>query len=267
MSPAVGADRAMSPAGRQPNGVAQQAFANSTQIGKGKPPVRPRREEDDLNGTDDGFDMVSSESYQTQSRSKSPAQMSVNRAGSPAMNGAQPPNMVAISMGMNGATGRSSPLVTGRSSPMTGRGSPAPGSRGMSASVEGHAGPKDSSPTLNGFPRPGSRNGSIGNITADLIRDIKAKDLELDSVKRQMAWMKEALAKATRSGFTQTDMEGSPEVGGLSNVVGLEESNDGKYNELALKFKQFRAHIQVFVFVRASFYLVLITFSVADGHD
>ena len=251
MSPAVGPDRAMSPAGRQPNGVAQQTFSSSGSGGKGKPPVRPRREDDDLNGTDDGFDIVSSESYQTQTRSKSPAQMNSTRAVSPPMSGPQPPNMVAVSMGINGTAGRSSPLVTGRASPMAERASPVPLSertRGVGAgSVEGHNGPKDSSPTINGFPRPGSRNGngSVGNVTADLIRDIKAKDLELDSVKRQMAWMKEALAKATRAGFSQTESQGSPEISVMNNLAGSEELDDAKHAELALKFKQFKAHVQV----------------------
>ena len=215
MSPAVGPDRAMSPAGRQPNGVAQQTFSSSGSGGKGKPPVRPRREDDDLNGTDDGFDIVSSESYQTQTRSKSPAQMNSTRAVSPPMSGPQPPQMVAVSMGINGDTGCSSPLVTGCASPMAERASPVPLSertRGVGAgSVKGHNGPKDSSPTINGFSRPGSRNGngSVGNVTADLIRDIRTKDLELDSVKRHMAWMKEDLAKATRAGFSQTEGQDS----------------------------------------------------------
>ncbi|KAF8973589.1 hypothetical protein BDZ97DRAFT_379394 [Flammula alnicola] len=251
MSPSIPPERAMSPAGRQPNGVVQQAFSNAAPNGKGKPPVRPRREDDDLNGTDDGFDMISSESYQTQTRAKSPAQVSSSRAVSPAMNGGQPPNMVAVSMGINGATGRSSPAVTGRSSPLTGRGSPAPvvdRSRAMGGTpAEVHQnGPPNISPTVNGFARPSSRtgNGSVGNVTADLIQNIKAKDLELDSVKRQMAWMKEALAKAARSGFVQTDREGSPEIGVMSNVAGSEESNDGKHAELALKFKQFKAQVQ-----------------------
>jgi len=37
-------------------------------------------------------------------------------------------------------------------------------------------------------------------VTTDL-RDLKVKDVELDSVKRQMAWMKEVLAKAAKVGF------------------------------------------------------------------
>ena len=255
MSPSVAPDRAMSPSGRptQPNGVVQQALSNAAAAnGKGKTPVRPKREDDDLNSTDDGFDIVSSESFQSQTaRARSPAQMNATtRAVSPPLNGAQAPNMMAVSMGMNGVTGRSSPAVTGRGSPLPGRASPVvdrsratPGGEAYSSSNHNHSGSNNPSPTLNGFARPPSRtgNGSVGNVAADLIKDLKAKDLELDSVKRQMAWMKEALAKATRAGFVHTDREGSPDIGSVSS----EDSNDGKYAELALKFKQFKAQVQV----------------------
>lgn len=249
----------MSPAGRQQNGVIQQAFPNVPN-GKSKAPVRPRRDDDDLNGTDDGFDLVSAESHSSQTRAKSPAQVSSSRAVSPTNNGAgmPPQNMAAITLGMNGPTGRNSPSATGRGSPMTGRASPAPtpagperaASRGMGSTtpseVAMQSGPNNPSPTVNGFARPSSRtgNGSAGNVAADLLRDLKAKDLELDSIKRQMAWMKEALAKATRSGFVQPESEGSPESG-LGNIGVSDDVNDGKLAEMALKLKQFKAHMQV----------------------
>jgi hypothetical protein len=75
-------------------------------------------------------------------------------------------------------------------------------------------------------------------VTADLLRDLKAKDVELDSVRRQMVWMKEALAKATRAGYIQTDREGSPDLAD-------DGAKESRYAELALKFKQFRAQMQV----------------------
>ena len=253
MSPSVasGPERAISPAGKkplQPNGVVQQAFSNaSVSNGKGKAPVRPQRNDEEF-GTDDGLDINSSESFPFQSRAKSP---STTRAVSPPAS--QPPSMAAISMGLNGpSNGRSSPAVTGRASPLTGRSSPVV--RTVAGSNAGHGnetyvpnGP-NISPSVNGFARPGSRTGnnnSVGNVTADLINTIKAKDLELDSVKRQMAWMKEALGKATRSGFVHTDREGSPEMGFATNSPSPEDSGDSKYVELALKFKQFKAQVQV----------------------
>ena len=111
------------------------------------------------------------------------------------------------------------------------------------------------SPTVNGFVRPHSRTGgagSTGNVTADLVRDLKAKEIELDSVRRQVTWMKEALAKATRAGYVQTDRDGAPDMTGPGAVVN-EDANDGKYAELALKFKQFKASIQV----RMTFFLMM----------
>jgi len=256
MSPAVAQERAVSPTGRplQPNGSVQHGFPTAPTNGKGKAPVRPKREDDDLNGTDDGFDMASSEqSHQTHTRAKSPAQQIVNnRAVSPTMmNGAQPQSMAAVTMGMNGSsiTGRSSPALAGRGSPMPGRASPVVDrSRGTPGGESYQNGTNNPSPTLNGFARPSSRTGgggSVGNVTADLLRDLKARDLELDSVKRQMAWMKEALAKAARAGFVQSDREGSPEMGVMNNISSSEEGTDGKYAELALKFKQFKAQLQV----------------------
>ena len=245
MSPGNGAERAMSPVGRPgPNGVQQQTFSNAAIAGngKGKAPVRPKREDDEFNAQEDGYDMVSSESFgvrertvspDQQARAKSPAQAS--RAVSPSSNAGHGPNMIGVSMGVNG---RSSPAVTGRASPITGRASPAierprPGGESYPAAAA-------TTGLGNGFARPASRagNGSVGNVAADLLRDLKAKDVELDSVRRQMVWMKEALAKATRAGYVQTDREGSPDLAD----DGVKESG---YAELALKFKQFRAQMQV----------------------
>ena len=242
MSPSVAPERAISPSGRPgPNGVVQQAFSNPaiTSNGKGnRAPVRPERGDGDFGAQEDGYDMVSSESFgvrertvspDQQTRAKSPAQASVaSRTVSPSNAGHAPPNMIGVSMGANG---RSSPAVAGRASPITGRGSPVverprPGGEVYSTAAA----------QMNGFARPPGNN-SVGNVAADLIRDLKAKDVELDSVKRQMVWMKEALAKAARAGYVQTDREGSPDLG--------DDGKESRYAELALKFKQFRAHMQV----------------------
>ena len=246
MSPSVAPERAISPSGRTgPDGVNQQAFSNSVIAGNGKGnrvPIRPERGDGDYGAQEDGYDMVSSESFgvrertvspDQQSRAKSPAQASVaSRAVSPSsIAGHAPPNIIGVSMGING---RSSPAVTGRGSPIAGRVSPVverprPGGEGYSTAAA----------QSNGFT-PASRNGnnSVGNVAADLIRDLKAKDVELDSVRRQMVWMKEALAKATRAGYVQTDREGSPDIAN-------DDVKESRYAELALKFKQFRAQMQV----------------------
>ena len=246
MSPSVAPERAISPSGRTgSDGVNQQAFSNSVIASSGKGnrvPIRPERGDGDYGAQEDGYDMVSSESFgvrertvspDQQTRAKSPAQATVaSRAVSPSsIAGHAPPNIIGVSMGING---RSSPAVTGRASPIAGRVSPVverprPGGEGYSTAAA----------QTNGFT-PASRNGnnSVGNVAADLIRDLKAKDVELDSVKRQMMWMKEALAKATRAGYVQTDREGSPDIAD-------DDAKESRYAELALKFKQFKAQMQV----------------------
>lgn len=245
MSPSVAPERAISPSGRTgSDGVNQQAFSNSVIASNGKGnrvPIRPERGDGDYGAQEDGYDMVSSESFGVrertvspdQTRAKSPAQATVaSRAVSPSsIAGHAPPNIIGVSLGING---RSSPAVTGRASPIAGRVSPVverprPAGEGYSTAAA----------QTNGFT-PVSRNGnnSVGNVAADLIRDLKAKDVELDSVRRQMVWMKEALTKATRAGYVQTDREGSPDIAD-------DDAKESRYAELALKFKQFKAQMQV----------------------
>jgi hypothetical protein len=117
------------------------------------------------------------------------------------------------------------------------------------------------SPTINGFARPGSRGGSIGNVTADLIRDMKVKDAELDAMKRQMLWMKQALAKASMclGIFTRIEMQ----VEGASG--GAEDSGEGRKAEMVLKFKQFKAHIPVCASIPADLSVLILWIVDCDG--
>jgi hypothetical protein len=215
--------------------------------------MRPRRDEEDATTTDDGTDPGTSEYVRERTispeqhtqpsasaaRAKSPAQVSVaSRAVSPAngdYNSGQPPNLVGMTM--NALAGRGSPVID-RTKPPTDAFYHPPGS-----------------PTVNGFPRPGSRGGSVGNVTADLIRDMKSKEAELDAMKRQMLWMKQALAKASMSGYIYADRDGS-QVEGASG--GADDSGEGRKAEMVLKFKQFKAHIQVRASVSAD--LSVLTF-------
>jgi hypothetical protein len=80
--------------------------------------------------------------------------------------------------------------------------------------------------------------GSTGNITADLIRDLKVKETEMDAMRNREAWMKAALSKALRSGFVYEDRDASECDLGLSGDA-------QKVADLVLNFKQFRAQIQV----------------------
>ncbi|KAK7064380.1 cell polarity protein [Favolaschia claudopus] len=236
MSPSIPSDaedprRAVSPpnARKPPNGMVN---------GKGKAPVRPRREDSD--GADDSMDDREVVRERTMSpeqapstaaaapiRAKSPAFSVASRAVSPA-NGigasvdSQPPNMVGVSMGLSNLSGRGSPAVDRDRSkpPADAFYSNAPGS-----------------PTTGSHFGHGSRGGSV-NTTSDLIKDLKAKEVELEGMKRQMAWMKETLGRASKAGFVYVDRDGQHSNGGM------EDSRDGKDAELALKFKQFKAQMQ-----------------------
>ena len=193
-----------------------------------------------------------------------------------------------VVMGPVGGPGRGSPLVTGRASPvvldrsrMVNGDVPAQSQQGQQGSGQIVTVPGQQqipgqgvSPTINGF-RPSSRTGhhhphslsqshtphqhqhtsSGGNVTSDLVRDLKAKDVELDSVKRQMAWMKETFAKAAKAGFVPS-VEGVDSSGiTLASLgVGGEEGQDAKQAELALRFKQFRAIVQVMILSVLFFY-------------
>jgi hypothetical protein len=270
--PGVIPDRTMSPVGR-PNGTGTpqpqqqpQAFASAAAAAAAAsgpngrpPPVRPRRE-DDLDGQQQDDDASTTESFQRarspSTRAISPASMpqtqSIMTAAAAVVTGRQSPIVTALppSVAANMAiTGRGSPLtVTGRSSPVV-------GPRMNGGDSGGQAQAQGVSPVINGYARPSSRtghhqhNGSLSNnvlVTADVMRDYKAKEVELDSVKRQSAWMREALAKAVKAGFATPSGEGAE---GAMGVGPGEEGQDAKQTELVLRFKQFKAQTQVSCFL------------------
>lgn len=241
--------RAMSPLStnstKPPNGVIQQSFTPNGPInGRGKSDTR-RRDDDESYGTDEGMDGgATTESYGNkervramspeqgvqQARAKSPGQFSAgggpgSRAVSPNgdVYGSHPPNIAGVTMNaINGIGGRSSPAVFERS-------------KTPSDNLHGNNAPGSPAPVVNGFVRPASRtgNGSVGNVAADLVRDLKSKDAELENVKKQMEWMKEALGSASKAGFTHASLEGNL------------EDEAGQDTEIALKFKRFKAQVQV----------------------
>ncbi|EAU92720.2 hypothetical protein CC1G_01765 [Coprinopsis cinerea okayama7 len=266
----------------KPNGVAQPSqLSQQAPIGtpasydpKGKAPVRPHRDENlDL---DDGYDNGTTESFtgrdramspDAAQRARSPAQQSQHTAGSraisPDQQQAQQQPMMSVVNGVTGrsspavahsATGRASPLTTGRSSPLTtmgnatGRASPVVDRAKPAQPPEGYYAQQQIAQQQNGYPRPMSRghggSGSVGNVAADLIRDLKAKDIELDDMKKQITWLKTALSKASKAGFVPEEDEGAEVPPLNSRTSPLDESSEGKYAELALRFKQFKAQVQ-----------------------
>jgi hypothetical protein len=235
---AEGPRRATSPTpskGKTTNGdTYQETYATN---GKGKIPVRPRRKDDDLNETDSGLDAPTAESYirdraispdqvmQAQARTRSPSQGGPgSRAVSPNGTDQGPPSMMGVTMGNFNPPGRSSPAVDRSKYP-----------------ADAFYNPRSGSPLVNGYVRPPSRtgNGSVSNVTADLLKEIKVKDTEMESAKKQMMWMKEALSKATKMGYVYAEREEVDSPGASEGASGSEHA------ELVFKFKSFKAQIQV----------------------
>lgn len=272
MSPSnVIPERTMSPVGR-PNGMItpqpqSQAFgsaaAAASGTGRPTPPIRPKRD-DDPDGDDD---TGTSESFQ---RARSPSTRAISPAGVPqsqtqsimaaaavAATGRQSPVVSALpaSVAANMAiTGRGSPLtVTGRSSPVVvPRMNSGGGVDGGAGAGVGQAQAQGISPVINGYARPSSRtgqhhvhNGSVSNVgvTVDMVKDLKAKELELEFVKKQVAWMKEALGKALKAGYVPPSGEVSEELGVVPGAG--DEGQDTKQTELLFRLKQFKAQTQV----------------------
>ena len=228
--------RAISPTGgKKPNGIPVQAFATNGMSG-GKP-KRPKREgDDDFLGTDDGHgtDATASESAHRATSSPDPI---IARAKSPGSFRATSPisqsgpeqqtNIASVAARLVDRTRSPSPIVNRNNPP-------------LDAFYSGVR-----SPSANGFTsaRPGSvghggHGGSTGNITADLIRDLKAREAEVDNMKNREVWMKAALSKASRSGFVYEDRDSGEGELDLSG-------DDRKMAELVLNFKQFKAQMQV----------------------
>lgn len=214
--------RAVSPTGpKKLNGITAILPTN------GKP-KRPRREGDeDFLGTDDGHgtDATTSDSVH---RAPSPEQSA--RAKSPGSTRAISPQMAGDAAQQASIAARLQER-TRSPSPIVDRSKPPP-----DAFYNGVR-----SPTTNGFANVGSvhgGHGSTGNITADLIRDLKAKEAEMDAMKSREVWMKAALSKASRSGFVYEDRDSGDGDLGLSG-------DQRKVAELVLNFKQFKAQIQV----------------------
>ncbi|KAI0706123.1 hypothetical protein BC835DRAFT_1425968 [Cytidiella melzeri] len=213
-----------------PNGSVQNNINNSL---RSKPPMRPAREEvEDLDLGDSTGDLIIGErpiSPDQGNRAKSPNAFSSNRATSPMMSQAgdsyEPLSMASVAMDLqNIPTARNaSPVVVNERSK-----SPA----------DAYYGPKPGSPAMNGFAHPKAA-GSTGNITADLIRDLKDKEAAMEAMKKREAWMKAALAKASRSGFLYAD-EGQLDTDAEND----DDVDSRRVAEMVLNLKHLKTKIQ-----------------------
>ena len=80
--------------------------------------------------------------------------------------------------------------------------------------------------------------GSGGNITTDLIRDVKARDAELETLRRREAWMKAALAQAVHAGFVYVNASPSDEDRGVTD-------EQPKIAEAVITLKKLHGRLQV----------------------
>lgn len=202
--------------------------------------MRPTREEGDEYETGESSpEIITGERAMSpeQNRAKSPTAFSSNRAASPIMSQSgevyEPLSMASAAMGLQNAARSVSPAQNAARSA-----SPAVDERSRSP-LDGHYGPNPSSPTMNGFGH-GRTAGSTGNLTANLIRDLKEKEAEMEAMKKREAWMKAALAKASRSGFVYVDEDG----------LGTDAENDDDIDsrrvaEMVINLKHVKAKIQV----------------------
>ncbi|KAL4241731.1 hypothetical protein ABKN59_000783 [Abortiporus biennis] len=204
------------------NGIIQPSLTSSD---KGKAPMRPAREGSDEVEEENSlpYSVAQRAISPDQSRAKSPG-FSSNRAVSPAQSEqyGQPISMSSVAMGMNGING-----VAARSA------SPAVGK----TSMDSFYGQKPASPLPNGIGHT-KAVGSTGNLTADLIRDLKEKEAEMEGMKRREAWMRAALAKASRSGFVYAESEE------LTSNADDEDIDGRKVAEMVINLKHMKATLQ-----------------------
>ncbi|KAI6047790.1 hypothetical protein EDC04DRAFT_22546 [Pisolithus marmoratus] len=243
-----------------PNGSVNQGTPGMAVNGRGKVPTKPRREDEDITGTDDshgtdtgttsdlGASTARAPSPTEPQRARSPTSLSTaGRAMSPVSGGAYQqqrqahqaaPSMASVAMNLHtGPSARSSsPIVDRSKSPQDALIQPSP-----SGSANGCAHPHHT--------HGGSKFGSTGNVAADLIRDYKAKEIEVEVLRKREAWMKTALLKAHRNGFVQFD-EQSIEAEELSLREG---ASDEQRNlaDMILNFKHFKTQMQMLLATQA----------------
>ncbi|EJD51777.1 hypothetical protein AURDEDRAFT_111391 [Auricularia subglabra TFB-10046 SS5] len=223
-------------AGRAVNGQVahQQMQSFSVPAGTKKPPpTRPRRG-DETYGLSDSEGPAS-----TPDRARSP-EMGRSGARSPSQLG---PGGRAVSptQGMNGAPSAAQRARNGIN---------AANARSPSPVVERAIAPQDAFRIAKGGTNSpvAGRPGSTGNATADLVRDLRAKEGEVDALKRREAWLRAALARAKKEGFVLVDAE--PEEG-QEPVDDYASEEMKRVGDAVLKLKQERAKIQALVLENA----------------
>ncbi len=83
-----------------------------------------------------------------------------------------------------------------------------------------------------------TKTGTAGNVTTDLIRDVKARDAELERLRRREAWMKAALSQAMHAGFVYVNATLGDEDRGVAD-------EQPKIAEAVITLKKLHGRIQV----------------------
>ncbi|KAG8980256.1 Negative regulator of mitotic exit, partial [Tulasnella sp. 427] len=156
---------------------------------KGKPPPRPKRGDEDMLYGSAGMEKDRSEDGSIEPPIRERA-MSPPSSSTPTLNPTRaisPPNGIV-------RTGRDSPSVAARVNGLAAR-SPSPSS--------GPPPPDAFYSSGSGMKSPTGINGrTSANVGADLLR---AKEAEIEGLRRRETWMKAALARAAKSGFVWAD--------------------------------------------------------------
>jgi hypothetical protein len=92
--------------------------------------------------------------------------------------------------------------------------------------------------SANGITVHSTKAGSASSITTDLIRDVKARDAELETLHRREAWMRAALAQALHAGFVYVNASSSDEDRGITD-------DQPKIAEAVITLKKLHGRIQV----------------------
>ena len=190
-----------SPTRGKSNGTAQRAVSPNQD--RGKSPYSEEAEEEPQAITQRAISPADQ-------RARSPNAFSSNRAASPAGDN------YGQSLGMAGAAAMTMNGVNGTARAASPQGAP-----------NGHA--------------HGAKGGSTGNVAGDLLRELREKDAEVDAFKKKEAWMKVALAKATRSGFVYADPEP------LGSNAEDDDIDGRKISEMVINLKHLKAKLQVSV--------------------
>lgn len=94
--------------------------------------------------------------------------------------------------------------------------------------------------SVSGHGRQGSLSGIAG---ADLMREMKAREVEIDGMKRRERWLKAELARAAKAGFAVQSISNEPTL--ALEDFGSEESDARKLADALIGLKKERARLQV----------------------